>query len=125
MIERDYIALLTECRPLAEHLIEVFDLQNYPLSKSDMKIMKSFFNIHACKSFNQLKFLSSQAKITADQFDYLDEMHTEIMLRFLNGTDMKTGGKINMVAQGIQWLDGKINWKIKTTRNKTFYRKYF
>lgn len=125
MTEKDCIESLRSCKPLAQCLIEVFELEDHSLSRAQMKIMKSFFRLRACKSYNQLKFLSAQAKISADQFDCLEEMYTEMMLRFLKGTNMQTSRKLTIIGRWLQWLDGKINWKIKVPVNINIYHKHF
>lgn len=125
MTGNDYVTLLANCKPLSESFLAVFDLENHSLSSDEMRLMKCFFGLRANKSYNQLKFLSSQANLTADQFYCLEEMYTEMMFRFVSGYNMQNGRKLAIMGRWLQWLDGKVNWKINPAWNFTFYHRHF
>jgi hypothetical protein len=125
MTENDFVTLLAKCKPVSDRFLDVFELGNHTLSIGEVQIMRWFFRLRACKSYNQLKFLSSQADLTADQFYCLEEMYTEMMFRFVTGKNMQNGRKLNIIGQWLQWLDGKINWNINPTKNVIFYRRHF
>lgn len=113
MGKQNAIALLTECKPLAQHLIKVFDLGSYSLSQLENQAMKLFFQLRAHKNYTQLKFLSNQADLTIEQLDCLEEMYLEMTLRYLKGRNMQTGRKLGILFRWLQWLDVKLNWEVR------------
>jgi len=62
------------------------------------------------------RVLRSQANMTTDEFECLEVMYTEIILRFLEGINMQTGQNLTIIGHWWQRLDGKINWEINLTR---------
>ena len=116
MNETNPITLLAKLKPFAQHLFEVFDLENYSLSKAEKRVCRLFFGYGPVKKYSQLKLLRSQANMTTDEFECLEVMYTEIILRFLEGINMQTGQNLTIIGQWWQRLDGKINWEINFTR---------
>jgi|GEM_PF-2934276 len=116
MNETNPITLLAKLKPFAQHLFEVFDLENYSLSKAEKKSMQAFFRLRVSKNYSQLKLLRSQANMTTDEFECLEVMYTEIILRFLEGINMQTSQNLTIIGHWWQRLDGKINWEINFTR---------